>query len=148
METTPFELLVRLTRAQAALARKIDRTLSVHGLSLNDLLILLHLQSATGGRLRRVDLAERMGMTASGVTRALVPLERIGLLIRESNPRDARVAYASLTKTGRSFAREARETAEMTSALLLDEVTTGADLDALAALLDRLGGAGLPVAQS
>lgn len=144
MEITPFELVVRLTRAQSTAARKIDRTLSTHGLSFSDLLILLHLESAPGRRLRRVDLAEMMGMTASGVTRALVPLERIGLLVREANPRDARVAYAAITRTGRRFAREARETAEDTSTRLFAEHgAAGVDLAPLAALLERLGGTGI-----
>ena len=143
--TTPFDLLVRITRAHAAMARRVDRTLAAHGLSLNDLLILLHLGSAPGGRLRRVDLADRLGMTASGVTRALGPLERIGLLVREANPRDARVAYASLTPTGRTIAGEARLTAERTSDLLFTEAgSDGSDLDAMARLLESLGGHGLP----
>lgn len=33
-----------------------------------------------------------MGLTASGVTRTLLPLEKIGLVGRESDPRDARSA--------------------------------------------------------
>lgn len=146
--TTPFDLVVRLTRAQAALARKIDRPLSMHGLSLSDLLVLLHLESAPDGRLRRVDLAERLGMTPSGVTRALGPLERIGLLERETNPRDARVAYAALTGTGRRIASEARETAETASQRLFAEAGAQTDLDELGKLLERLGGAGLPAGSS
>lgn len=143
--STPFDLLVRLTRAQAAFARKIDSELSNHGLSLGDLLILLNLESAPDNRLRRVDLAERLGMTPSGVTRALGPLERIGLLERESNPRDARVAYAALTETGSRIAREARETAETASQrVFVEAVGAQQNLDDLAALLERLGGTGLP----
>ncbi len=37
---------------------------------------LYYLERAPGGRLRRVDLAERLGLTASGVTRSLLPLEK------------------------------------------------------------------------
>ena len=41
-----------------------------------------------------------MGLTASAVTKSLIPLERIGLVSRQREPRDARVGYASLTATG------------------------------------------------
>ena len=55
---------------------------------------------APGGRLRRVDLAERQGLTASGVTRSLLPLEKTGLVGRQPDPRDARVGYAVITAAG------------------------------------------------
>ena len=72
----------------------------MHGLSFSDYQLLLNLQRAPGGRLRRVDLADKLGLTASGVTRSLLPLEKIGLVGRQSDPRDARVGYAIITPTG------------------------------------------------
>lgn len=145
MVASPFDIVVRLSRAQAEVARRLDRTLSAHGLALNDLLILLHLAAAPGHRLRRIDLAEAVGMTASGVTRALGPLERIGLLERESNPRDARVAYAHLTATGKQVAVDARATAERTCEVLLSDAgASDAERDTVAGLLARLGGSAVP----
>src|SRR5881398_2232749 len=73
---------------------------SHHGISFADYQLLLNLQRAPEGRLRRVDLADRLGLTASGVTRSLLPLEKIGLVTRQSDPRDARVGYALITPTG------------------------------------------------
>lgn len=144
MDTTPFDIVVRLSRAQAEVARRLDGPLSAHGLSLNDLLILLHLASAEENRMRRIDLAGAVGMTASGVTRALGPLERIGLLERESNPRDARVAYAHLTSTGKQVANDARATAERTcKALFQESGATEEERELLAGLLGGLGGAAL-----
>lgn len=97
----PLDAVLRLVRAQAALVRRFASRLSgLHGVSLADFTLLLRLSQAPGGRMRRVDLAEALGMTASGVTRGLAPLERIGLVTREPDARDARVAYASLTATG------------------------------------------------
>ena len=63
-------------------------------------MILYYLGRATESRLRRIDLAERLGVTASGVTRSLMPLEKLGLISREPDPRDARVGYATLTTSG------------------------------------------------
>ena len=99
-----LEFFLTLSRAQAVLARRFDGILgSLHGLGLGDFTVLLHLSEAPGGRLRRVDLAERVGLTVSGVTRTLIPLEKIGLVTRQSDARDARVAYAVLTETGREL---------------------------------------------
>ncbi|MFI9808108.1 MarR family winged helix-turn-helix transcriptional regulator [Streptomyces sp. NPDC052301] len=136
---------LRLMRAQAALVRRFDARLSgLHGVSLADFTLLLRLSQAPGGRMRRVDLAETLGLTASGVTRGLAPLERIGLVSREPDARDARVAYASLTGTGRELLREMLTTAEETAAeLFAAPGWSTQDITGLASLLSRLGGTGL-----
>lgn len=98
---TGLEFCIRLSRAYAAMTRRLDNVLSgLHGLSFADFMILYYLERAPNGKLRRVDLAERLGLTASGVTRSLLPLEKIGLVTRQIDPRDARVGYASLTESG------------------------------------------------
>src|SRR5689334_11794946 len=99
-----LDLCLRFGQVQATLTKRFDRALSTsHGVSYADYVILAHLWRAPHDRLRRVDLAAAVGLSASGVTRALAPLERRGFVIREPNPRDARVAYASLTETGRNL---------------------------------------------
>nr|WP_308288244.1 MarR family transcriptional regulator [Streptomyces corallincola] len=122
--------------------RRFDARLSgLHGVSLADFTMLLRLGRASGGRMRRVDLAEALGLTASGVTRGLAPLERIGLVTREPDARDARVAYAALTPTGRERLREMLATAEETAADLFTGPTwADEDVALLAALLTRLDG--------
>jgi DNA-binding MarR family transcriptional regulator len=118
-----LEFCIKLSRAYAAVTRRLDNVLSgLHGLSFADFMILYYLERAPGARLRRVDLAERLGLTASGVTRSLLPLEKIGLVSREPDPRDARVGYATLTDSGRqllgyaviSVQNVAQETTELT----------------------------------
>jgi hypothetical protein len=94
-----FEFCLRLTRAYATLTRRLDNALSnLHGLSFSDFMILYYLGRAPESRLRRVDLAERLGVTASGVTRSLLPLEKLGLVLRQPDPRDARVGYGCSTQ--------------------------------------------------
>jgi DNA-binding MarR family transcriptional regulator len=81
------------------------------------------------------------------VTRALIPLERIGLVSRERNPRDARVSYATLTDVGREKVRDTMATAtEVGKSLLQWPAWQPDEVDTLAELLVRLGGAGLPAA--
>ncbi|MFG5722863.1 MarR family winged helix-turn-helix transcriptional regulator [Streptomyces murinus] len=140
-----LDAALRLVRAQAALVRRFDARLGgLHGVSLADFTLLLRLGQAPGGRMRRVDLAEALGLTASGVTRALAPLERIGLVTREPDARDARVAYASLTGTGRARLKEMLATAEETAEDLFSAPAWGEEeVPLLASLLIRLGGTGL-----
>jgi DNA-binding MarR family transcriptional regulator len=82
---------VRLMRAHAA---------TTHGLTLNDYEVLLHLSWEDGHKLRRVDLAERVLLTASGITRLLDGLERSGYVTKGECESDARVTYAVLTEAG------------------------------------------------
>ncbi|MBK6850852.1 MAG: MarR family transcriptional regulator [Burkholderiales bacterium] len=129
---------LRLTRAHATVTRRLDRVLSgLHGLSFADFLILHHLARAPGARLRRIELAEKLGLTASGVTRSLLPLEKTGLVSRQPDPRDARVGYATLSDSGRELLGHAEASVleaarESTSVLPADRI------DDLSALLHRL----------
>ena len=115
--TSPsLEFCVSLAKVHARLARRFDGRLgSWHGISFADFVVLLHLSRAPEARLRRVDLAAELGLTGSAVTRALIPLEKIGLVTREPDPRDARVGYAVLSKSGHRIVREALESAELIS---------------------------------
>lgn len=111
-----LKVCLALQRAQAELARRFDGRLGTwHGLSFGDFAVLLHLSRAPEGQLRRVDLAAALGLTPSAVTRTLIPLEKIGLVARERDPRDARVGYAVLTKAGERILKEALESAEAIS---------------------------------
>jgi DNA-binding MarR family transcriptional regulator len=118
--STTLDFCVRLLKANAALSRRFDGRLGTwHGLSFGDFVVLLHLSAAPDGRLRRVDLAQQLGVTASAVTRTLIPLEKIGLVTRQRDPHDARVGYAVLTATGHQMLARARESAEMISQELI-----------------------------
>src|SRR5213592_542132 len=102
---------IAFLRSHAAITRELSAQLQrEHGLTLNDYEVLLHLSRAEGGRLRRVDLAERVLLTPSGITRLLEGLERSGLVERASCDADARVTYAQLTEQGDAKLREASET--------------------------------------
>ena len=101
---------MNLAKMQAVIARRFER-LAVHGISFSDFLILYLLQQTPGQKLRRADLAEKIGLTPSGITRILLPMEKIGLVTREANERDARVSYAVLTTAGLQILEDAKSTA-------------------------------------
>ncbi|MGW0970282.1 MarR family winged helix-turn-helix transcriptional regulator [Streptomyces sp. NPDC002516] len=140
-----LDAALRLMKAQATLVKRFDASLGgLHGVSLADFTMLLRLSQAPGDRMRRVDLAEALGLTASGVTRGLVPLERIGLVRRDADARDARVAYAALTETGRERLAEMLVTAEHVAGdVFAEPAWTSQDTTRLAGLLGRLDGTGL-----
>jgi DNA-binding MarR family transcriptional regulator len=91
----------RLLRAYATTTRLLSAQLQAqHGLTINDYEALYVLSRAEGQRLKRVDLARRLLLTPSGVTRLLEGLERAGLVERTACDTDLRVAYAQLTDAG------------------------------------------------
>jgi DNA-binding MarR family transcriptional regulator len=110
-EQQQLDSWVFFLRAHAAITRELSADLQrEHGLTLNDYEVLLHLSHADEGRLRRVDLAERVVLTASGITRLLEGLERAGLVSKETCASDARVSYAKLTPAGTAKLRDAAVT--------------------------------------
>jgi DNA-binding MarR family transcriptional regulator len=132
---------VRLLRGHASVTRAISAQLvAEHGLTINDYEALLHLAKAEDGRMRRVDLAERLILTASGVTRLLDGLEAGGLVERASCASDRRVTYAVLTESGRTKLREASKSHIADVRAFFDERYTAEELVQLASLLGRLPG--------
>jgi len=113
-----------------------------HGLTINDYEALLHLARAEGGRMRRVDLADQLLLTASGVTRLLEGLERAGFVERASCASDRRVTYAVLTVTGREKLEEASKSHVAGVEAFFEERFTAEELVQLASLLERLPDAG------
>lgn len=111
---------------------------SVHGLSVQDFLLMLHLDRSTGRRLSRVDLAKRMHLSASTITRMARPLEKVGLLARGSHERDARLAFVVLTEAGQARYEEARATFAKQSEALFADRWSSEDLAELSGLLHRL----------
>lgn len=102
---------------------RVDAELgAVHGLGLSDFAALHHLAEAPSGRLRRVDLARLLALTPSGVTRLLGPLERRGIVTRESSGHDARATYAVLTRPGRALVKNATATITVIAEAILSSL--------------------------
>ena len=105
------------------LMRKIDQRLSLHGISFTEYAILRHLAESPDQSMRRIDLAEAIGITASGVTRLLSPMEKIKLVAKEKNDRDARVSLVKLTAAGASIYADTTTTLGFALAELLSPLT-------------------------
>jgi DNA-binding MarR family transcriptional regulator len=136
-------VFVKLLHAHGSMIRAIEtRLLAQHGLSANDFEALVHLSHAEEGAMRRIDLAEALRLSPSGVTRLLDGLQREGLTVNRSCDTDARVTYAMITDKGRETLREAAETHAAACEELIGAHMADGELDDLAGLLDRLPGVG------
>jgi DNA-binding MarR family transcriptional regulator len=132
-----------LLRSHAAITRRLDGELiGRHGLTLNDYDVLVQLAFAPERRLRMSELADRILLTRSGMTRRADRLERQGLVQRTTCPDDARGAYLELTDPGADLLAAARSThlagvREMFTSRLDDR-----DLEELARILEPVAAAG------
>jgi DNA-binding MarR family transcriptional regulator len=134
------QAFVALLSAHAAATRKLNAQLIAdHGLTLSDYEVLLRLARAPDRRMRRVDLAEQVFLTASGITRLLDGLERQGYVERASCSTDRRVVYAVLTDEGIAKLREAAPTHVTQIEELFGARYADAELEELSALLARFG---------
>jgi DNA-binding MarR family transcriptional regulator len=139
IEQASARAFAALLRAHAAATRNLSSQLAAeHGLTLSDYEVLLRLAHAPDRRMRRVDLAEQVLLTASGVTRLLDGLERSGFVERASCPSDRRVVYAVLTAQGYDKLRTAARTHVAQIDALFTARLDEADLDELTSLLTRL----------
>jgi DNA-binding MarR family transcriptional regulator len=138
-QASAVEVFVHLLRGHAAVTREMNAQLVAdHGLTINDYEALLHLARAEERRMRRVDLAERLILTASGITRLLDGLEQAGYVDRDSCASDRRVTYAVLTDAGLAKLREASKSHVADIRSFFESRFSSDELDQLVGLLDRL----------
>ena len=95
-------------RAHAQVLRQLEHDLSVASdLPLASYDVLVQLSEAPAGSLRMTELAERVLLSRSGLTRLVDRLEREGLVERRACPSDARGTLAVLTDAGIRRLRQA-----------------------------------------
>jgi DNA-binding MarR family transcriptional regulator len=135
----PTRAWLAFLHAHATVTRALNAELvAAHGLTLNDYEVLLWLARADGRRLRRVDLAERVLLTASGITRLLEGLERQAFVRKAFCQSDGRVVYAELTDEGYEKLRSASRTHLDGVDRLYEGHFTPEERDTLGELLGRL----------
>ncbi|MHB8643703.1 MAG: MarR family winged helix-turn-helix transcriptional regulator [Gaiellaceae bacterium] len=128
-----------LLRAHAAMTRALDRELvTSFGLTINDYEVLIYLSRAPNRMLRRVDLAQQVLLTPSGVTRLLDGLQRSRLVEKASCESDARVVYAKLTDEGARRIDEASGAHLESIRALFAERLEPEEIETLRLLLGRL----------
>jgi len=78
-----------------------------HGIGLSEFRALQHLAGAPKRELRMQELADRLGLNQSSVSRLVGRLEASGLTVRHLCPDDKRGVYTSMTEAGGDRLREA-----------------------------------------
>ena len=120
---------------------------AVHGISVNEFLLMLHLERSAANRLSRVDLAKRMHVSASTITRMAAPMEKIGLVGRDVDGRDARLVFVVATDAGREKLSQALATFSKRAGYLFSDRWENEEVDQFASMLRRLiAGTGDPLA--
>ena len=132
-----LELVTKFISFNQQIIKRIDGQLSIHGINYSELMVLHYLNSAAQQTMRRIDLAQHIGLTASGITRMLKPMEKLHLVEKEVNARDARVSLVKLTPTGKILYRDAWLSFGH-SAIGLTDNLDDAQLNNLATLLSAL----------
>lgn len=131
-----------MLRVRAALLRELDaRLVADHELTVSDFEVLTLLARADDRRMRRVDLAEEIVLSPSGVTRMLDRLEAAGLVEKGICESDARVTYAVLTDAGAAKVKEIWPSHKADVERIFGERFSNEELESLADLLGRLPGA-------
>ncbi len=123
---TPQHSLNLLLDSARLLERRLSTALSnIRGISFSEYRIVSNLNTEFDGRATRVDLAAAVGLTPSAITRALIPLEKLGYLTTEKSARDARRSMAVLTAAGTELANDAQSVVDdVLSGLPMDELDT------------------------
>lgn len=82
------------------LVNATEKRALVYGASFSEFVILRAIEAGGANGVRRVDLADQVSLSVSGITRALAPLEKLGYIEHQEEELDARVRKVVLTKAG------------------------------------------------
>ncbi len=128
-------------RAHATVTRRLERELEqAGGLTLSELDVLITLERAERQTLRLSDLAARVLLTKSGVTRLVDRLEEMGLVERRPCPSDRRGQNAVLTARGRMAHRRTIGIHLRSVATAFSDHVAAGEHAPLRAALERIGG--------
>jgi DNA-binding MarR family transcriptional regulator len=98
-------------RTHATVVRRLEREVeAATGLPLSWYDVLLELDAADDGRLRMVELADRVVLSRTRVSRLVDDIVRAGLVEKIPDPADGRATFAVITDRGRTALRDAAPT--------------------------------------
>jgi DNA-binding MarR family transcriptional regulator len=134
------DVFAKLSAAYSTLTRQLSASLvDKHGLTINDYGCLLLLSRASDEGMRRIDLANELRLSPSGITRLLDRLEDQGLVGKGACKEDARVSYAILTDAGLAKLKEAAPGHVEDIERQLADVLDDDEMRTLTDLLGRIG---------
>jgi DNA-binding MarR family transcriptional regulator len=134
-----------MMRVHVQIQRRVEADMATHhDLALASFNVLVRLGESPGGRLRMNDLADRVLLSRSGLTRLIDRMQRDGLVERASCDSDARGLYAVLTPMGRQRLADATPTyRDSVQKRVMDRLDED-DMAAFTRILDKLADPGWP----
>ncbi|WP_405836128.1 MarR family winged helix-turn-helix transcriptional regulator [Streptomyces sp. NBC_01518] len=136
-EVTEIErALTRITYLSTR-ARQHDRLMALAGVPLDRAAVALLRQVADSDPLRPGELAQRLGVEASHVTRMVQQLQKSGYVTRVPDPDDRRAQRIELTEAGRKAVSNVRDAGARGMQMALSEWSTD-ELQQLATLFHRM----------
>ena len=132
-----LEIILNLSLVHSTIVKKMDRSLSVHGIAFSEFVVMYQLSLVPNKTIRRIDLANSVGMSASGITRLLNPMEKLKIVEKEKNPRDARVSFVKLSDVGIELFNNAMKSVMYTADDLLSDFNKK-DIDLLLKLVKNI----------
>jgi len=117
-----IDIVFTIAGVNTKLLKTLDGQLSIHGISFSEFFVMYQLASTESKMMRRVDLAEKVSMSASGITRLLNPMEKLKIVEKEPNPRDARVSFVKLTSAGMELFDNALQSVNYTADTLFEDL--------------------------
>ncbi|MFJ8111751.1 MarR family winged helix-turn-helix transcriptional regulator [Streptomyces sp. NPDC096132] len=118
-------------------ARQHDRLMAMAGVPLDRAAVALLRQVADSDPLRPGELAQRLGVEASHVTRTVQQLQRSGYVTRVPDPDDGRAQRIELTDAGREAVDRVRDAGARGMQLALSD-WSAEELGQLATLFHRM----------
>jgi DNA-binding MarR family transcriptional regulator len=132
-----------LLETHEALVRELDaRLLAEHGMPLSSFEALMHIAHAGEGAIAISELADRVRLSPSHVSRLVIELERQGFVERQRSATDSRSTRAAITKVGRKQLREVGSTYLSTIRALLLDPLSEREVRQLARVWERIGASG------
>jgi DNA-binding MarR family transcriptional regulator len=126
-------------RAHASITRRLEHDLiAEHALPLASYDVLVQLAESPQRRMRMTDLADRVLLSRSGLTRLVDRLAAEGLVDREPCPSDARGTFTVLTEAGLARLRAAAPTHLRGIEDYMTRRLSAEELDSLGGLLRKL----------
>ncbi len=134
------ELVLAIANSWDRLLSQLESGLShIKGITFAEYRLLRAIAESPQQRASRVDLADRVRLSPSGVTRALQPLEKLGFVETQRGERDARLALAALTDAGEELVRDASAVVDDVATAIVDQApTASASREHLVSLLADL----------
>jgi DNA-binding MarR family transcriptional regulator len=121
------------------LVSALERDLADHDLAVGDYQVLVYLSEADDHAMRMCDLAERLQLSPSGLTRRLDGLVKAGYVAREASTEDRRVMMANLTPDGWSALRKTAPHHVASVRRRVFDHLDDAQVDALASIFTAIG---------